>query len=214
MTYKTRKHIWPLAALMSLAVFGVLAAVVALSVGSAPVAQAHPCDTGTIQERAQCDTEHENDGLDSTDPNHEHPTVTNNAPTVSMALGDLSLRVRQSTGPIDISGVFEDADGDTLSYSASSNNTSVANATIAGSQMTVVAGDTRGTAEITVTADDDNGGTASDMFMVMVAEDYTLTAEPMRDAGHALHLRGCGRLGEYTAKFDLQRWPAPRTTSR
>ena len=119
-----------------------------------------------------------------------------------MALEDLSLRVRQSTGPIDISGVFEDADGDTLSYSASSNNTSVANASIAGSQMTVVAGDTRGTAEITVTADDDNGGTASDMFMVTVAEDYTLTADPMRDPDMP-STYVVVELGEYTAKFDL-----------
>ncbi len=75
MAKKTRKHIWPVA-LMSLAVFGVLAAIVAFSVAQTGVAQAHPCDEGTIQERAACDTEHENAGLDSTDPNHEHPTAT------------------------------------------------------------------------------------------------------------------------------------------
>lgn len=181
MTYKTRKHIWPLA-LMSLAVFGVLAAVVALSVGPAQVAQAHPCDTGTIQDRAQCDTEHENDGLDSTDPDHEHPVDTNNAPTVSMALEDMSLRIGQPPVSVDVSGTFEDADGDTLAYSASSDSPRVANATIAGSQMTVVAGDTRGTARITVTANDGNDGMASTSFTVTVAEAYTLTADPVRDA--------------------------------
>ena len=75
MANKTRKHIWPVA-LMSLAVVGVLAAIVALSVAQTDVVQAHPCDEGTIQERAACDTEHENAGLDSTDSNHEHPTPT------------------------------------------------------------------------------------------------------------------------------------------
>ena len=77
MTIKTRKHIWPVA-LMSLAVFGVLAAVVALSAVQSPVAEAHPCDTGTPAERAQCDTEHENDGLDSTDPTHSHDNGNGN----------------------------------------------------------------------------------------------------------------------------------------
>ena len=75
MANKTRKHIWPVA-LMSLAVFGVLAAIVALSVAQTGVAQAHPCDEGTIQERAACDTEHENAGLDSTDPNHDRPDAS------------------------------------------------------------------------------------------------------------------------------------------
>ena len=71
MTNQTRKHIWPVA-LMSLAVFGVLVAVVALSVLPMRAAQAHGCDTGTAQQQAQCDTEHENAGLDHTDPNHSH----------------------------------------------------------------------------------------------------------------------------------------------
>ncbi|MCE2501834.1 MAG: fibronectin type III domain-containing protein [Dehalococcoidia bacterium] len=72
MTYKTRKHIWPVA-LMSLAVFGVLATVVALSVVQAQVAQADGCDTGTAEERSQCDTDHEQARLDHTDPDHTHP---------------------------------------------------------------------------------------------------------------------------------------------
>ena len=71
MAKKTRKHIWPVA-LMSLAVFGVLAAIVALSVTGTGVAQAHPCDQDTLEAQATCDTEHDNAGLDSTDPNHSH----------------------------------------------------------------------------------------------------------------------------------------------
>ena len=183
MTNKTRKHIWPVA-LMSLAVLGVLAAVVAFSVVQPQVAQAHgPCAdiTDSIEEELECVRAHVVDELDHTDANHQHPEATNNAPTVSMALRDMSLRVEQSSGIIDISGVFEDADGDELEYSADSNNDSVADAVIVGSQMTVVAGDTRGTAEITVTADDGNGGTATDTFEVVVAEAYTLMAVPYGD---------------------------------
>ena len=77
MSNKTRKRIWP-AALMSLAVFGVLAAVVALSAMPGQSAQAHECDqsTMTAEEFAACDRDHRVDGLDPNDPNHEHPTAT------------------------------------------------------------------------------------------------------------------------------------------
>ena len=57
---------------MSLAVFGVLAAIVAFSVAQTGVAQAHPCDQATFEEQAACDTEHDNAGLDHTDPTHDH----------------------------------------------------------------------------------------------------------------------------------------------
>ena len=55
MTYKTRRRIWPLA-LMSLAVVGVLAVVVALSVGEPkPASAQEDCDSITnVVERAQC----------------------------------------------------------------------------------------------------------------------------------------------------------------
>ena len=71
MTNKTRKRIWPVA-LMSLAVFGVLAAVVALSVMTPQTSQAHGCDDATSAvEEAECIRDHVADGLD---PNaaHEH----------------------------------------------------------------------------------------------------------------------------------------------
>ena len=47
MTYKTRKRVWPLA-VMSLAVFGVLAAVVAMSVLPSGTAQADDCYDDTL----------------------------------------------------------------------------------------------------------------------------------------------------------------------
>ena len=72
MTNKIRKHIWPMA-LMSLAIFGVLAAVVALSAVTPGAAQANSCAAiSNPVERAQCITEHEVEGLDHTDPVHDH----------------------------------------------------------------------------------------------------------------------------------------------
>ena len=152
MTNKTRKRIWPVA-VMSLAVFGVLAAVVALSAMTPQTSQAHGCDhIANAVERAECIRDHVAAGLDH-DTAHEHDA--NEAPVLTgTPLGDVSLRIRQSTDSIDVSVAFEDPDADdTLTYSASSDNMPVANASIAGSQMTIVAGDFRGTARITVTAD-------------------------------------------------------------
>ena len=179
MTYKTRKRIWPVA-VVSLAVFGLLAAAVALYVMPTQPAQAHGCDEADPLAQAQCITDHERAGLDHTDSEHEHDP--NDPPTLTgTPLADVSIRVQQSLGPISVADVFEDPDGDTLTYRASSDNESVANATIAGSQMTIVAGDVRGTARITVTADDGNTGTVSTGFDVTVAEAYTLTASKSGD---------------------------------
>ncbi len=72
MTNKIRKHIWPMA-LMPLAIFGVLAAVVALSAVTPGAAQANSCaDIADPVERAKCITEHEQAGLDPDDPGHDH----------------------------------------------------------------------------------------------------------------------------------------------
>ena len=59
----TRKHIWPLA-LMSLAVFGLLAVVVALSAMTPQTTQAHDCDDLKGQDRAKCMTLHTEEGAD------------------------------------------------------------------------------------------------------------------------------------------------------
>ncbi len=76
MTNKTRKHIWPVA-LMSLAVLGVLAMVVALSAVQPQSAQADGCDSATMtaEEFAACDRDHRVDDLDPNDPNHEPATT-------------------------------------------------------------------------------------------------------------------------------------------
>ena len=203
MTYKTRKRIWPVA-VVSLAVFGLLAAAVALYVLPAQTAQAHGCDDlPTALEQAQCDTEHENAGLDPDDSNHEHDP--NEAPVLtSTPLADVSLRIPGQSDPIDVSVAFDDPDADDeLTYTAESSNTGVATVSINGSMMVISAGAVRGGATITVTADDGNGGMISSTFMVRVAEGYTLTAAPMRDP-NSPSTYVVEELGAYTAKFDLE----------
>ena len=199
MTNKTRKRIWPVA-LMSLAVFGVLAAVVALSVMTPQTSQAHGCDdAASAVEEAECIRDHVAAGLD---PNAAHEHDPNVAPTATGSLPDLSLRISMTHGPTDVTGEFEDADGDDLTYSASSDNPNVADAVVQNGMMTVTAGNIRGTARIMVTADDGgNEGTASVSFNVEVAEAYTLTAESADPAAPSTYV--VEDLGEYDAKFDL-----------
>ena len=77
MTYKTRKRVWPLA-VMSLAVFGVLAAVVALTVLSSGTAQADSCDDTTLYPtfaaQIECIRAHTAAGDDHTTDHSHDPT--------------------------------------------------------------------------------------------------------------------------------------------
>ena len=200
MTNKTRKRIWPVA-LMSLAVFGLLAAVT-LSVMSMQTAQAHGCDQDDALARAQCITDHEREGLD---PNATHDHDPNQPPVLTgTPLGDVSLRIPSQSDSIDVSVAFEDPDADDeLTYTAVSNNTGVATVSINGSMMVISTGAVRGGATITVTAADGNGGTVSITFMVRVAEGYTLTAVPMADPNNP-STYVVEKLESYTAKFDLE----------
>ncbi len=97
-------------------------------------------------------------------------TVTaNNAPTVASAIDDISGLEPDDTRQVSLSGVFDDADGDTITITAKSSDTAVATVSVAtgGASLTVTALKA-GTATITVTADDGNGGTVSDTFTVTV----------------------------------------------
>ncbi|MCY4414821.1 MAG: hypothetical protein OXE87_00695 [Chloroflexi bacterium] len=89
MTSKTRKHIWPVA-LMSLAVFGVLAAVVALSVISPRTSLAHGCDdAGTAIAQAQCIAEHVAGGIEDPSEDHSHgDDGTGTPPVIPEAASD------------------------------------------------------------------------------------------------------------------------------
>ena len=79
--------------------------------------------------------------------------VTNQAPTTVGTLSAMTIRVGTHPATGDVSGYFTDADGDTLTYTASSSATSKATANITGSIISVT-GVAVGSATITVTASD------------------------------------------------------------
>ena len=88
-------------------------------------------------------------------PPHFTATVNNSAPAAS--LSDVTLTVGGGAQTIDLSSDFSDADGDDLTYSASSSNTSYVTVSVSGSTLTITPV-SLGKAIITVTASD---GTAS-----------------------------------------------------
>ncbi len=97
------------------------------------------------------------------------PQQTNRAPTVANAIGDATIVNESGTLSVSLSGVFSDADGDSLTVTAKSSDTAKATVSVATDQSSLtVAAKARGTATITVTASDGKGGTVEDAFTVTV----------------------------------------------
>ncbi len=101
----------------------------------------------------------------------------NSAPTVASSLGALSGLRAGDTRQVSLAGVFTDADGDTLTITASSLNNAVATATVNGQNLTISAKQA-GTTTITVTAADDRGGSVTDAFSVTVEANAAPQPEP------------------------------------
>ncbi len=99
----------------------------------------------------------------------QQQATLNQAPTVSSAIGDATIVHESGTKELSLSGVFSDADFDSLTVNAASGDEDTATASVATdySSLTVTA-KSRGKATITVTAADGNGGTVSDAFTVTV----------------------------------------------
>ncbi len=94
----------------------------------------------------------------------------NQAPTVSAALPDVSSLEVGATREVSLSGVFDDADGDSLAITATSSGEAIATATVAADQAKLtLMGVSEGTVTITVTAQDTDGSRVSDAFDVSVA---------------------------------------------
>ncbi|MDE2960884.1 MAG: hypothetical protein OXU28_12690 [Chloroflexota bacterium] len=185
MTYKTRKRIWPVA-VVSLAVFGLLAAAVALYALPTGTAQAHDCDDEpTALAQAQCDTLHEVEG-----ENHDQ-VPPNQAPTVDAPDMDEPIEIEglmvevdgatvPNTHPVPgVGDYFSDPDGDDLEFAVGSSDTSVATGMLNDDGDLVITAHDAGEATITVTATDPDGAQVMLDIMVSVrlspAERYTIT---------------------------------------
>ena len=102
--------------------------------------------------------------------NHDTVVIPENfQPAVASAISDATIVNESGTRQVSLSGVFSDADGDTLTITAKSSDTAIATVAVTKDQssLTVTAKE-RGTATITVTASDGNGGSVEDIFTVKV----------------------------------------------
>ncbi|NGQ95604.1 DUF4073 domain-containing protein, partial [Brevibacillus sp. SYP-B805] len=103
--------------------------------------------------------------------------AANNVPTVEAPIADQNATVGGGDVTVDASGVFADADGDTLTLSVTSDDENVATVAVNGTEI-VISPVSAGTATITVTADDGKGGTVQDAFTVTVAPAAQQPAAP------------------------------------
>lgn len=100
-------------------------------------------------------------------------TVVNAGPEAAESLSDRTLLIPGDPVPVAASEAFHDADGDALTYGASSSDEDVATTSVSGSAVTLTPMAV-GSATVTVTATDADGSnsTATQTFEVMVRRDY------------------------------------------
>lgn len=96
-------------------------------------------------------------------------TNENEGVVVANAVEDQSENEGFGSTVIDISNVFEDIDGDALTYTVSSSSTAVVTVSISGTDLTVTEAGV-GFSTITVYADDGSGVSTSDEFIFTVEE--------------------------------------------
>ncbi|NGZ74690.1 S-layer homology domain-containing protein [Saccharibacillus alkalitolerans] len=122
------------------------------------------------------------------------PPAENHAPTVANPIGDQTVQEGQPGQEIDLNGVFADEDGDMLTLSAESSNTSAATVSVSPDhklQITPVGG---GSTVIAVTANDGRGASQTATFTLTVNRaPYTANAIADQQA----------RVGEADVTVDL-----------
>ncbi|WP_187445790.1 Ig-like domain-containing protein [Bacillus infantis] len=93
----------------------------------------------------------------------------NRAPIVITGISDQTVLTGEPPFTVDLSNVFEDADGDTLTLTATSSNVGVSTAVVSGTDLKLTALNA-GTATINVKADDGRGGTAEESFIITIKQ--------------------------------------------
>ena len=107
-------------------------------------------------------------------PVNEAPVAVGVVPPVTVAAGDHVI--------VDVSGFFQDPDGDPLLYGAGSSNALVAGVSVAGSMMTVVGVGT-GQAGGFLFARDAAGGEALQNFLITVPNQPPVIVQPLPALG-------------------------------
>jgi len=92
----------------------------------------------------------------------------NQPPVVSAAIPDQRLSGPGEATTLDLSGHFNDPDGDALAFTAASSDTAAVMVSMAGSTVTLTGGGAGGAGRVTVTARDPGGAEAAAMFGVVV----------------------------------------------
>ena len=127
------------------------------------------------------------------------------SPALSLPLPDLTGLEAGETRDISLDGVFTDADGDSLTITATSSDQAIATAAVNADQSRLtVAGAAQGDATITVTAQDPDGNRVSDGF--------TVSVEPAPDAPEPVSPGGALTVAQPLADISLK-GPMPREIS-
>ncbi|MGD1960906.1 MAG: choice-of-anchor Q domain-containing protein [Fulvivirga sp.] len=112
---------------------------------------------------------------------YEIADIPNRAPVVVSMLNDEIYETGFGTESIDLSGVFQDADNDMLSYSVNVLNTQIVTAIIQDESV-IITEVGLGTTDVEVTANDGNGGGVTDVFKVTVSPNlFPIVANPIGD---------------------------------
>ena len=122
-------------------------------------------------------------------------TVPNRAPEANGTIAAVELAVNE-TETVDVSQYFTDPDGDHLSYSAASSDTTLATVAVSGNALTVTA-ISAGTATITVTATDPDATSAEQSFQVTVPNRAPELADTIPDQDLAVGDSTVIELGVY-----------------
>ena len=114
-------------------------------------------------------------------------TRANRAPTVVNPLANATVLLSDPPLLITLAGVFDDADGDALSYTCSSDMPSVASVDGCSDGTLTVTAQAEGTATITVSASDPEGARATDAFVLTVGTNAPPVLDnPLADVAFAL----------------------------
>ncbi len=107
----------------------------------------------------------------------------NDPPTVVNPISDKEYPERFNSATVNLSGVFDDPDGDPLNYSANSSDATIVTVSVEGGVLTITEAGGQGQATVTVTATDPSNAEVSDNFLVTVVNvnDPPVVAAPIPD---------------------------------